>query len=116
MVPRVMERFVVVLALLFVVGFLLVDAIKPRDLRINDASRRNVAPPPHNTSVYQQWADAFIKQSMASNHVPGSVLSVVTSDAVVLSRGYGYANMAKKVPVDPKTTLCTLHVTFFDCK
>jgi CubicO group peptidase (beta-lactamase class C family) len=47
--------------------------------------------------------DAYILARMESARVPGLSVCVVRQDEVLLSRGYGLANVKKKVPVTPDT-------------
>jgi len=43
--------------------------------------------------------------SMESNHVPGAVVVIVKDGEVFFAKGYGYADLNNKTPVDPATTL-----------
>ena len=51
------------------------------------------------------WLDGFMPISIARGDIPGAVVVVVKDGQVLTERGYGYADVAKKVKVDPKTTL-----------
>ena len=42
---------------------------------------------------------------MRVSQVPGAVVVVVKNGRVLLSRGYGYADVARRLPVDPERTL-----------
>ncbi|MEC0169527.1 serine hydrolase domain-containing protein [Paenibacillus graminis] len=52
----------------------------------------------------EQQTDEFMKTAMDKYHVPGVTLAVVKDGAVLLEKGYGYADMEAKVPVDPFKT------------
>ncbi|HET9017660.1 MAG TPA: serine hydrolase domain-containing protein [Thermomicrobiaceae bacterium] len=68
----------------------------------------SAAPPPLNLSSATQLAafvDPYVTRSMAAAHVPGAVVAFVDNGTVVYERGFGYANLAQKTPVDPQTTL-----------
>ncbi|MEK5234808.1 serine hydrolase domain-containing protein [Paenibacillus sp. FSL L8-0470] len=53
---------------------------------------------------YEQQTDEFMKTAMDKYHVPGVTLAVVKDGAVWLEKGYGYADVEAKVPVDPLKT------------
>jgi len=45
----------------------------------------------------------YLQQQMTAIHTPGLAAALVKDDQLVWSRGYGYANVAKKVPVTTAT-------------
>ncbi|MEX2666851.1 serine hydrolase [Candidatus Uabimicrobium amorphum] len=47
--------------------------------------------------------DAYITEKMPLWNVPGLALAVVTEDGVLVTKGYGYRHMAKKLPVTKNT-------------
>jgi CubicO group peptidase (beta-lactamase class C family) len=51
------------------------------------------------------WLDGVMPYAMKTGDVAGAVVVVVRDGAVVTERGYGYADVALKRPVDPKATL-----------
>lgn len=51
------------------------------------------------------WMDAQMAQTMQQAPIAGAVVMVVKDGNIVLSKGYGYADIAAKRPVDPATTL-----------
>lgn len=51
------------------------------------------------------WLDGFLPWAIARGDIPGAVVVVVKDGQVLTERGYGYANVAKRTKVDPKTTL-----------
>ncbi len=51
------------------------------------------------------WLDGFIPYATGKGDIPGAVVVVVKDGQILTSRGYGYANVAKKTKVDPATTL-----------
>ncbi|WP_438496363.1 serine hydrolase domain-containing protein [Paenibacillus sp. IHBB 3054] len=53
---------------------------------------------------FEQQTDEFMKTAMDKYHVPGVTLAVVKDGAVLLKKGYGYADVEAKVPVDPLQT------------
>ena len=53
----------------------------------------------------EAWLDGFVPNAIAASDVAGAVVVVVKDGQIVLSKGFGYADVASKKPVDPKTTL-----------
>jgi CubicO group peptidase (beta-lactamase class C family) len=49
--------------------------------------------------------DGMIPQQIGANDIAGAVISVVKDGKVVFAKGYGYADVEKKVPVSTETTL-----------
>lgn len=52
-----------------------------------------------------QPLDKQITMQMKKNHVPGLTIAVVQDQKIVYKRGFGYADLEKKTPVDPDLTL-----------
>jgi CubicO group peptidase (beta-lactamase class C family) len=61
------------------------------------------------TSMYSQtlsdFADNFFTEKMTEYHIPGAALVIVKDGTVIFSKGYGYANIEKNMPVDPGKTV-----------
>ncbi len=53
----------------------------------------------------QAWLDGFMPYAIARADIPGAVVVVVKDGKPLLEKGYGYANVATRTPVDPQTTL-----------
>lgn len=53
----------------------------------------------------EAWLDGFIPFAIAKGNIAGGVVVVVKDGEVLLEKGYGYADVAKKLPVDPERTL-----------
>jgi CubicO group peptidase (beta-lactamase class C family) len=51
------------------------------------------------------WLDGLIPAEMKRGKIPGGVVVVVKGGQILTERGYGYADLAKKTKVDPKTTI-----------
>src|SRR5438128_8391790 len=47
--------------------------------------------------------DDYIKAEMQRQHIPGLSLAVLKDGAIILARGYGFANVELHVPVKPET-------------
>ncbi len=51
------------------------------------------------------WLDGIMPYSLARGDIPGAVVVVVKDGQIVAQRGYGYSDVSKRKPVDPRTTL-----------
>lgn len=70
----------------------------PAAVQAQDSSRID----PHEIAAF---ADDFFSTHMEAMHVPGAVFVVVEDGQIVLSRGYGYADLESNKPVIPEQTL-----------
>jgi CubicO group peptidase (beta-lactamase class C family) len=53
----------------------------------------------------EAFLDGWVADAMAREHIAGAAVSVVQNGQVVLKKGYGFANLAPRRPVDPDRTL-----------
>ena len=60
---------------------------------------------PNDPAEVQAFMDGLMAAEMSQNHVPGAVVVVVKDGKVLLSKGYGYADLQTRTPVDPEKTL-----------
>ncbi|HEY6815429.1 MAG TPA: serine hydrolase domain-containing protein [Croceibacterium sp.] len=51
------------------------------------------------------WLDGFVPYAIESGDIAGAVVVVVKDGQVLTQRGFGYADVDKRIPVDPATTL-----------
>ncbi|MBV6624411.1 MAG: beta-lactamase family protein [Rivularia sp. (in: Bacteria)] len=58
-----------------------------------------------NSQEFRAWVDKFINDEMSKSHIPGTVISIVKDGKVFFTKGYGYANVEKKIPVDADKTV-----------
>lgn len=63
------------------------------------------ASPQPRTDGLADFVDGIMAQQIATREVAGAVVTVVHDDRVLFTRGYGFADVAKGVPVDPQQTL-----------
>lgn len=59
---------------------------------------------PLQASEIEAWADATFQQAFAEKRFSGLAITVVQDDAVIFSRGYGYADYGRMLPLDPNRT------------
>lgn len=52
----------------------------------------------------EAWADSYYGQAIAEKRTAGITVSVVQDGQVIFAKGYGYADYAKKIPVDAQNT------------
>ncbi|MFC4725712.1 serine hydrolase domain-containing protein [Glycocaulis abyssi] len=53
----------------------------------------------------ESWLDGFMPYALAQGDIAGAVVTVVADGEILLSRGFGYADVATRTPIDPETTL-----------
>jgi len=51
------------------------------------------------------WLDGYLPYAMHAGDIAGAVVAVVKDGQILTERGYGYSDVAKRTPVDPKLTL-----------
>jgi CubicO group peptidase (beta-lactamase class C family) len=53
----------------------------------------------------EAWLDGFLPYALGRGNIPGGIVVVVKDGQVLLQKGFGYADVKKKLPVDPEATL-----------
>jgi CubicO group peptidase (beta-lactamase class C family) len=53
----------------------------------------------------EAWLDGYLPYALQRADVAGAVVVVVKDGGILLSKGYGYADVARRRPVDPQRTL-----------
>lgn len=53
----------------------------------------------------EAWLDGFMPYALQRGGIPGAVVVVVRGDGPLVAKGYGFADLATRKPVDPDTTL-----------
>ena len=51
------------------------------------------------------WLDGYMPYALQTGDIAGAVVAVVKDGQILTERGYGYSDVAKRTPVDPKLTL-----------
>lgn len=70
-----------------------------------------VAPPAPSAAAplpapqLEAFVDGVVRRAMSRDHIAGVTISVVQNGQVVLKKGYGFANLGQRKPVDPDKTL-----------
>jgi CubicO group peptidase (beta-lactamase class C family) len=91
-----------VVVILFI-GFLMTEKeVQAREIPVQetDIPQENIDP-----EELENFLDKFIPENMERSHVPGLVIVVVQGDKVLVSKGYGYADLENEIPMTPRTAL-----------
>jgi CubicO group peptidase (beta-lactamase class C family) len=62
-------------------------------------------PPQLNAQDVNAWLDGFLPYALGRADIPGAVVAVVRDGQFLALKGYGYSNVEKRIPVDPRTTM-----------
>lgn len=64
-------------------------------------------PVPHDLTAedLEPFMDGLVSAQMSALHVPGVQVAVVRDREIIFARGYGYANLEERIPVDPDNSL-----------
>ena len=62
------------------------------------------------TDDVNAWLDGYMPYALHTGDIAGAVVAVVKDGKIVTERGYGYSDVAKRTPVDPKLTLVQARV------
>ncbi|WP_338241247.1 serine hydrolase domain-containing protein [Aurantiacibacter hainanensis] len=113
---RLTRKFAALAALL-ALGSLAAQGQVPQTLSTADAQETETeeslaesADPQGATAQLDQadveaWLDGFLPYALARGEIAGAVVVVVEGDTTVTQKGYGFADVAERQPVDPETTL-----------
>jgi CubicO group peptidase (beta-lactamase class C family) len=63
------------------------------------------APSLADNSELRAWVDEFVAHQMKENHIPGAIVCIVKDGQIILSKGYGLADIEAQRAVDPHKTL-----------
>ena len=86
-------------------------SLKPTTMSPPVAARLPANPtPPATTAVLTKmdvdvWLDGYIPYALRSAGIPGAVVTIVKDGQILTTRGFGYANLEKKTPVNADRTL-----------
>jgi CubicO group peptidase (beta-lactamase class C family) len=58
-----------------------------------------------NPQSYEAFFDSVISEQLRSDHIAGATVAVVKNGEVAFSKGYGYADVASKKPVQAESTI-----------
>lgn len=72
------------------------------------ASASSTVVGPSDPREVEVFMDGFFNRADVQASLTGAVVAVVQGDRTLLAKGYGYADLEKKTPVDPERTLFRL--------
>lgn len=91
---------------------LLLTVVTPTLARENrGASSENVSTAsspqrgPTDSAELGAFLDDLFAKDMAENHIAGAAVAVVKDGKLFFAKGYGYADLERKIPVDPEQTM-----------
>ena len=58
-----------------------------------------------DTNEMESFFDSFMEENLAELNIPGAALVVVQDGEIILSKGYGFADVDAQIPVDPAETV-----------
>jgi CubicO group peptidase (beta-lactamase class C family) len=61
-------------------------------------------PDPSDRGEMAAFLDDLVRREMETNHIAGAAISVVEDGKLFFTKGYGYADLHNRIPVDPETT------------
>jgi CubicO group peptidase (beta-lactamase class C family) len=82
-------------------GFLALACVAP-SLAAADAA---TGPHALTTPDAEAWLDGFMPNALRQGDIAGAVVAIVKDGAVVVEKGYGYADVATESPMDGRRTL-----------
>jgi CubicO group peptidase (beta-lactamase class C family) len=88
-------------AVVALLGGLSLSALGQTGAPADSARRRG----PTDPAELESFVDGLMTAQLTDKHVAGAIVAVVRDGAVLFTRGYGYANVAKRTRVDPDRTL-----------
>lgn len=69
------------------------------------AAPKPLEPKPITREALEAFVDGFLNAKMKGGHIAGATVAVVKGGSLFFSKGYGYADVDKRAPVDPAATL-----------
>ena len=69
------------------------------------AHAQKASPPALTTDDANAWLDGYLPYALKVGDIAGAVVAVVKDGQILTMRGYGFSDVAKRAPVDPRTTL-----------
>jgi CubicO group peptidase (beta-lactamase class C family) len=81
-------------------GLLLGSGLAPTGLHAQEPGRGL-----RGSAELEAFLDGVMTVDLRDKHIAGAMVAVVKDGALVLAKGYGYADLARRIPVDPERTL-----------
>jgi CubicO group peptidase (beta-lactamase class C family) len=84
--------------------------VVPASSPVPPASRDSSAHPLERADL-EAWLDGMVPYALKAGEMAGVVVVVVKDGTVLLHKGYGYADVQKRVPMDPERTMVRIGST-----
>jgi len=97
--------FVLAVAIFFMGGAIFSDTAAAQSPVTNTARVDSNSATTFDAREVEAYLDGLLEVEMIEKHLPGVVVVVVQDGRVLLEKGYGYANLEQRLPVDPDETL-----------
>src|SRR3546814_6865103 len=68
--------------------------------RIRDELKLPILYVSHDRADVEPWLDGFMASSLPRGDIAGATVAIAKDGEVLLTKGYGYADTQKRVPVD----------------
>ncbi|WP_037489364.1 serine hydrolase domain-containing protein [Sphingomonas phyllosphaerae] len=75
------------------------------------APARPATTPPLTDADVGAWLDGFMPAALQAGKIAGAQVAVVKDGAILLEKGYGYADVAARTPMDPRRSLTRIGST-----
>ncbi|MEK8211298.1 serine hydrolase [Paenibacillus sp. FSL L8-0463] len=98
------RTFVHRLVLLLVLSSLLISSFVPQPTASASALKQQATRATEAKEV-EAFADQFFNQPKIKEQLTGAAVVLVKNDQVLLEKGYGYADISSKKPIDPEKTV-----------
>src|SRR5262245_21649725 len=69
------------------------------------AAVAEAAAPPMMKADVDAWLDGFMPYALKQGDIAGAVVVIVKDGSILTQKGYGYADVAARKPMDPEQTL-----------
>ncbi len=79
--------------------------VKKAEAAAVPVAKTAAAPVALDAKDLEAWLDGYLPYALERARIPGAVVVVVRGNQVVLQKGYGFSDVAKRAPVLPETTL-----------
>jgi hypothetical protein len=60
----------------------------------------------------EAFVDGIMAVHLEDRNIAGATFSVVKDGEIFLAKGYGYADVEKRIPVNPETTMLKIRISF----
>ncbi len=79
--------------------------VQPQASAVADAEQPAASTAALTRADAESWLDGFLDYELQRGDIAGGVVVIVKDGEVLLQKGYGYADVEKRLPVDPERTL-----------